>query len=35
MTVLRQQAESNLASLRRQLEVALARLERDPRKPLN
>jgi hypothetical protein len=35
MTVLRAQAESELASLRRQLETQLARIERDPRKPLN
>jgi len=35
VSVTRQQAEGNLASLRRQLEVALARIERDPRKPLH
>jgi len=35
VSVTRQHAESDLASLRRQLETALARLERDPRKPLN
>jgi hypothetical protein len=32
---LRQQTESDVATLRGQLEVALARIERDPAKPLH
>ena len=35
VSILRQQAKTDVASLRRQLEVALARLERDPAAPLN
>lgn len=34
-STLRQQAECDVAQLRRQLELALARLERDPRRPLH
>jgi hypothetical protein len=33
--ITREKEEHSLASLRHQLEIQLARLERDPRKPLN
>jgi hypothetical protein len=35
VTVLRMQAEADVSDLRRRLELALARLERDPRRPLH
>ena len=35
VTTLRMQAEADVATLRRRLEIALARLERDPTRPLN
>jgi len=35
MSITRQQVEADVASMRRQLELALARVERDPRKPLH
>ena len=34
-STLRQQSEADVATLRRQLETALARIERDPAKPLH
>jgi hypothetical protein len=35
VSVSRQQAETDIATLRQRLECALARIERDPAKPLN